>query len=159
MLIQTWGDVFSSSLQGLWSGVIGFIPNLIIAILIFIIGWVVGSVVEKALIQVIGVLKLDKLFASAGAETLMNKAGMKLSVGGFLGGLVKWFIITLFLITSLDVLKLTQVNQFLREVVLNYLPQVIVAALVLIIATVLSDATRKLVAGSAKAAEMLLEYS
>src|SRR3990172_697958 len=152
MLIQTWGQVFSSSLQTLWLGFINFVPNLIVAIVVFIVGWVLGAVVGRALSQVISALKIDKLFQSAGAEEVLNRAGMKLNVGGFIGALVKWFIIVVFLMTSLEVLGLQQVNAFLREVVLSYLPQVIIAALILILATVISDFVRKVVSSAAKAA-------
>lgn len=154
MLIQTWGEVFSTSLQGLWLGFVSFVPNLIIAIIVFIVGWVVGSVVEKALANVIGALKLDRLFQSAGVSDVLAKADIKLSVGGFIGGIVKWFIVIVFLMTSLEVVGLTQVNEFLSEVVLRYLPQVVIAALVLILATVISDAMRRIITGSAKAANV-----
>ena len=151
MLINTWGEVFSGSLQNLWFGFISFVPSLLVAIIIFIVGWVVGSVIGKAVQQLIDVLKINKLFESAGANDLFNRAGMRLNVGGFLGGLVKWFIIVVFLMTSLEILGLTQVNDFLREAVLFYLPKVIIAALVLIIATVIADAMKKIVTGSAMA--------
>lgn len=154
MLIQTWGQVFSSSLQSVWLGFINFVPNLIVAIVVFVIGWVLGSVVGRAIAQVVSALKIDKLFQSAGAEEVLNRAGMKLNVGGFIGWLVKWFIIIVFLMTSLEVLGLEQVNAFLREVVLAYLPQVIIAALILILATVVADFIRKVVSGAAKAAEV-----
>ncbi len=154
MLINTWGEVFTTSLQSLWLGFIGFVPNLIIAIIVFIVGWMIGAVVGKAIAQVIGALKIDKLFEGAGVGEMLSRAGMKLNVGGFIGGLVKWFIVVVFLMTSLEVLHLTQVNDFLREVVLNYLPQVIIAALILIVATVVADSMRKVVIGTAKAANI-----
>ncbi len=154
MLIQTWGEVFSASLQGLWLGFVSFVPNLIVAIIIFIIGWVIGSIVEKALANVIGALKIDRLFHSAGVSDVLAKADMKLSVGGFIGGLVKWFIVVVFLMTSLEIVGLAQVNEFLRDVVLSYLPRVVVAALVLVLATIISDAMRRIVTGSAKAANV-----
>ena len=77
MFIQTWGEVFSASLQGLWLGFINFVPSLILAIIIFIIGWVVGSVVGRALAQVIDAIKIDKLFESIGGTKLFEKAGFK----------------------------------------------------------------------------------
>ena len=83
---------------------------------------------------------------------MLARAGMKLSVGGFLGGLVRWFIVAVFLMTSLEIVGLTQVNDFLRNVVIAYLPQVIIASIILIIATVISDAMKRVVEGSAKAA-------
>lgn len=154
MFIQTWGEVFSASLQNLWLGFISFVPNLIVAIIIFIVGWAVAGIIGKALAQVISALKIDKLFQSAGAEEMLARAGMKLDVGGFIGGLVKWFILAVFLMTSLEIVGLTQVNDFMKEVVLRYLPQVIVAALIMVIAAVISNAIGKVVASSAKAAKM-----
>jgi small-conductance mechanosensitive channel len=123
-------------------------------LILFIIGWVVASVIGKAIAQVLNALKLDKLFESAGASELLNRAGMKLNVGGFIGGVVKWFIIVVFLMASLEIMGLTQVNDFLREAVLFYLPKVIIASLVLVIATVISDTMKKLVQASAQAANV-----
>ncbi|HUC88407.1 MAG TPA: hypothetical protein VMR49_00015 [Candidatus Paceibacterota bacterium] len=152
--IQSWGGVFSESLLNLWYGFMNFVPNLLGAIILFIIGWIIGSVVGKAIKQVISALKIDKLFDSASAKEFMNRSGLKISVGGFLGGIVKWFIIVVFLMASLQIIGLTQVNDFLSEAVLFYLPKVIIAALVLIIAAVIADAMKKLVQTSSKAANI-----
>lgn len=149
--IQTWGGVFSDSLLGLWYGFVSFVPGLLGAIILFLLGWVVGAIVGKAVHQVVEALKIDRLFESAGAKGFMERAGLKLNVGGFIGGVVKWFIIIVFLMASLQIIGLTQVNDFLREAVLYYLPKVIVASLVLVIATVLADGMHKLINASAKA--------
>lgn len=154
LLLQNWGEVFSQSLIGLWYGFINFVPGLLGALVLFIIGWMVGSIIGKAVSQLFTALKIDKLFESAGATEFMNRAGLKLSVSGFLGALTKWFIIVVFLMASLQIIGLTQVNDFLREAVLYYLPKVIIASLVLVIATVLADAMQKLVKASAKAANI-----
>ncbi len=151
MFIQKWGDVFTSSLQGLWVGFVNFVPKLIFAIIIFIIGWAIGAVVSRALAQVINALKVNKLLESIGVKGVLDRAGFKLDVGVFIGEVAKWFIVLVFLMASLDVLNLNQVNLFLREVVLGYLPRVFIAALLLVIATLVSDAIRRLVEGSARA--------
>lgn len=154
MLIQTWGEVFSQSLIGLWYGFISFIPGLLGAIIIFIIGWLVATVLGKAISQLMSAIKVDKIFESAGANDFMTRAGLKLNVSGFIGGLVKWFIIIVFLMASLQIIGLTQVNDFLREAVLYYLPKVVIAALVLVIATVLADAVKKYVKATAQSAKI-----
>ncbi|MBP9852039.1 MAG: hypothetical protein KBC67_02135 [Candidatus Pacebacteria bacterium] len=154
MVLSTWGETFATSLQALWAGFISFVPGLILAIIIFIIGWIIGSVVGKAIMQLFAALKIDKVFESAGAGDVMARAGMRLNVGKFLGDLVKWFIVAVFLMTALNVLQLTEVTTFLRDVVLQYLPRVIVAALVLVMATVISDFMRKFIRGSAKMANV-----
>ncbi len=149
--LQIWGGVFSESLLTLWYGFMSFIPSLLGAIILFILGWVLGAIIGKAVSQIVTALKVDNLFKSAGADTFMERAGLRLNVGKFFGELVKWFIIIVFLMASLQIIGLTQVNDFLREAVLYYLPKVIVASLILVIATVIADAMHKLVNASAKA--------
>jgi len=151
-MLQTWGEVFTTSLQGLWMGFVGFVPGLIAAIILFIIGWVLGSVISKALAQLITALKIDKFFQSIGTEDLLKRADLKLNVGHFIGEIVKWFIVVVFLVASLDILGLQEVNVFLREVVLGYIPKIFIASFVIIIGAVLADFVSKIVSGTAKAA-------
>ena len=154
ILLQNWGEVFSQSLAGLWYGFVNFVPGLLGAIIIFFVGLLVGKVVGKVITQLVSLLKVDRLFESAGANDFMNRAGLKLNASGFIGGVAKWFIIIVFLMASLQIIGLTQVNDFLREAVLYYLPKVIIASLVLVIATVLADAMKKIVRASAQAANI-----
>lgn len=152
MFLTTWADVLNSSLQGLFWGVVQFVPNLIVAVIIFIIGWLVGAGLGRLVAQVISAIKVDQALRAAGVEKVVERAGFTLNAGKFLGELVKWFFIIVFLVASLDVLGLTDVTAFLRGVVLTYIPQVIVAVLILLVAAVLADAADRVVAGSARAA-------
>lgn len=154
MLVQTWGDVLRTSFQEMWRGVAGFVPNLVVAIIIFIAGWVIAVVIGRLIAQVIKSLKIDNLFRSLGTEEALNRAGMRLDVGAFIGALVKWFIIVVFLMAAVNVLGLSEVNGFLRDVVLGYLPNVLAAALILILAAVIANAVQMLVTGTARAAEI-----
>ncbi len=154
MILKTWSEVLTQSFQDLWMGVANFVPNLVVAIIIFIAGWVVGSLLGRVVSQIIKSLKVDNALRSAGSEALLNRAGFRLNAGRFVGGLVKWFVIVVFLVASFDVLGLSQVNDFLQQVVLLYLPQVIVAVLILLVAALIADAMQSVVVGSAKAAEL-----
>jgi small-conductance mechanosensitive channel len=154
MLIQTWSEVLTQSFRDLWLGVIDFVPNLIVALVIFIIGWIIGAILGRVVDQIIRSLKVDNALRGAGLDDAFGRAGFEINSGRFLGGLVKWFVIIVFLVASLDVLGLTQVNTFLQEVVLLYLPQVIVAVLILLVATVIAEVMQRLVIGGAKAAHM-----
>ncbi|MFH1402409.1 MAG: hypothetical protein ABIG87_02160 [Patescibacteria group bacterium] len=151
MILQTWGTVLPQSFQNLWLGVVGFVPNLVVAIIIFIIGWVIGALFGRVVSQIIRSLGIDKILRSSGVEKTLNKAGFRLDSGNFLGALIKWFIIIVFAVASFDVLGLDQVNQFLQQVVLLYLPRVIAAAAILLLAAIIADATEHIVKGSVKA--------
>lgn len=153
MFIQNWGDVFTQSLQSVWYGVAGFVPSLVVAIIIFAIGWVLAALVEKVVESVAKALKIDSALKSAGLEDVVKRAGYTLSSGTFLGVICKWFVIVVFLMASFDVLGLTQVNLFLHSVV-GYLPQVIVAVLILMVSAVIANAMQKVVVASAKAGHL-----
>jgi len=154
MLFETWSDVLTRSFQDLWAGVVAFLPELIVALIIFVIGWLVGALFGRAVAQVIKSLKIDGALKGTGLENALNRSGFRLDVGKFVGALVKWFIIVVFLVASLDVLGLNQVNVFLQQVVLLYLPQVIVAVLILLVSVVIADAMEGVVVGAAKAAHI-----
>ncbi len=154
MLLQTWSQVLTESFQSLWLGVVNFVPNLVVAIIIFILGWIIGAVLGRVVSQFIKALKIDRALESAGVGDILSKAGFRLDSGAFVGALVRWFFIIAFLVASFDVLGLSQVNVFLQQVVLSYLPNVIVAALILLVAAVIADAMQKVVVGSAKAADI-----
>lgn len=154
MVLNDWAIVFTRAFQDMWVGIVNFVPQLIIAVIIFIIGWVLGITLGRVVAQIIRSLKIDNILKGLGTEDVLSRAGFRLDSGAFIGGLVRWFVIIIFLIASIDVLGLSQVNVFLREVVLGYLPNVIVAALILIVAAIIADAIYKLVVGSAKAANV-----
>jgi small-conductance mechanosensitive channel len=154
MVLTTWADVLSQSFQNLFYGLVSFVPNLVVAIVIFIVGWLVGVGVGRVVEQIVNALRVDQALKATGLEKVLMRAGFTLSAGKFLGTLVKWFFIIVFLVASLDVLHLTTVNLFISDVVLGYLPQVIVAVLILLVAAVIAEAVRRVVEGSAKAAQL-----
>lgn len=152
MLLQDSSVVLADSFNNLWSGVITFIPNIVVAIVIFVVGWIIASLIGGVIEQVFKTIKVDGALRKAGLEEAVAKAGLVLDSGKFVGGLVKWFVIVVFLIASFDVLHLTQVNEFLKGVVIDYLPQVIASVLILLVTAVIADAVQKIVASSTKAA-------
>lgn len=154
MVLETWGDVLTASFQDLWRAVLQFVPNLIIALIILILGWAIGALIGRIISQIVKSIKLDAALESAGIGALLRRGNLPLNSGAFLGGLVKWFIIIVFLVAAFDVLNLTQVNIFLQQVVLLYLPQVIVAVLILLVGGVVGDFMAKVVQASAKTARV-----
>jgi len=103
--------------------------------------------------QVVKAIKVDEALRRAGVEDFLNKGGLNLNAGNFLGALVRWFVILVFLVAAFDILHLSQVTLFLKDI-LNYLPQVIVAVLILIAAGYVADAMKKVVLSSAMTADL-----
>src|SRR3989344_835259 len=154
MLLQTWGDVLVASFQQLWTGAASFVPRLVVAIVIFIIGWGIAVSIGKVVAQIIRSIKVDRALQNLGVEAPLARAGFRLDSGSFIGAVVRWFFIIVFLVAAIDVLGLSQVNVFLSDIVLIYLPNVVVAALILVAGALIANATQKVVVGTVKAAHL-----
>ncbi len=154
MLLSSWSDVLTASFQNLWFGVVSFVPNLVVALIILILGWLVGALFGRAIWQVFRSLRVDEALRRAGFENVLRKGGINLDSGAFIGGLVKWFVIVVFLVAAFNVLGLTEVNLFLEQVVIAYLPRVIVAALILLVGGVVGDVAQRVVITAGKSAEI-----
>ncbi len=152
MILQQWADVLQQSFNGLLSGLVAFLPNLVFAIIIFIIGWFIGTLLGRVVMEAIRAIRVDHALKTAGLDEVVNRAGYTLNSGAFLGELVKWFVIIVFLLASLQALGLTQVTLFLQLGLLPFLGKVIVAVLVILVAAVVAEVAQSVVAGAARAA-------
>lgn len=151
MILQTWGDVIIVSLQEVWVSLAAFIPSFIGAILVFLIGWIVAEAMGGIVHQVVRALRLDGLLHRLDLGRVAERAGWKLDSGAFAGWVVKWALVIAFLLAAVNILGLTAVSDFLKDVLL-YIPNVVVAALVLVIAAVVADVVERAVRGSVEAA-------
>jgi hypothetical protein len=152
MIISQSANVLQQSFADLWYAVVQFLPVILAAVIIFVIGWIVGVVLYRVVDQVVKILRVDDALKAAGLNEMARDAGFNLNIGAFLGTLVQWFTVIVFLVAALDVLGLNQVTIFLQQVVLLYLPQVIVAVLILILAAIVAETVKSIVASSARAA-------
>ncbi|MEK7132508.1 MAG: hypothetical protein AAB830_00470 [Patescibacteria group bacterium] len=151
MIVSQSAGVIQSSFTDLWLTVVQYLPSILVAVIVFVLGLVVGAILYRVVVQVIKVLRIDDALKAAGLESVARDAGFNLDIGRFLGTLVKWFVVIVFLVAALDVLGLNRVTIFLQQVVLLYLPQVVVAVLILILAAIVAEVAKKLVASSARA--------
>ncbi len=153
MIYQSWADVIVRSLQNSWAGVIGFLPTLIGALIIFVIGLVVAAVLGTIVEKIFDALKLDSLLGKLGLEPYFTRAGIHLKGARFLGQLVNWFLIIAFLLAASDILGLFALSSFLKDVLL-YIPNVIVAVLIMLAAVVLGNFLRRVVTASVTSARL-----
>lgn len=152
-MINPYGEAIIGSFTSLWPTIVSFGLRLIIALAIFIIGYIVGAFVDKLIQHLFRKINLDTYLRSTGVEEPLRRGGITLNSGAFVGALVNYFIIIVFLLASFTILGLEQVTLFLRQVVIAYLPQVIIAVLILLAAVVIGDVMQKVVraaAGSAR---------
>lgn len=144
-------NVILSSLQTLWLSFVGFLPTLLAALIVFIVGWLIAIALGKLANRVIKIIKLDTLLTRIGLKKALAKAKLKLDSGQFFEELVKWFFIIVFLMAAADILGLYQVTELLKRI-LYYIPNIVVAVVVLLAAVIVANFLQRLVRASVEAA-------
>lgn len=153
MVVQSWADVLVSSFQTIWGGFIGFLPKFLGAIIVFLVGLIIANGLGALVAQLINAIKLDKLLEKVGVGKFFERAGWKLNSGKFFGEIVKWFFIIVFLLAVADILQLYGLTAFLRDILL-YIPNIVIAVLIMLAAVLLGNFLRGLVLGGAKGAKL-----
>ncbi len=151
---NSYSDAVASSLRDLYARFINFLPNFLVAVIILVVGWVVATFVAKLVRQVLHSAKLDEIGDKLGLDEVSARTGMKMSVSGTIAWLVKWFLLVAVFLAAADILNLTQVSEFLNQVLL-YIPSVVAAAAILLVGTMVARFLGNLVRHSVKAAGLL----
>lgn len=134
------GDAIFLSLSNALNGFLAAIPLVIGALIIVVIGWIIAGVLARIVTEVLRRTGVDRLFAEHGSAVYGSRSqGFKPSIVA--GELVKWLVRLVFLVAAANVLGLTQVSLLLNQVLL-WIPNLIVAAIILLVAPLLARFVR-----------------
>jgi hypothetical protein len=134
----------TQALAEVWGNMLVFLPTLLFAIVVFIVGWFIAIGIGALIAQVLTKLKFNKIVNKGNWKSALDKAEITVNPSEFIGGIIKWILVVTFLTWSVEILGSDQFAKFLGGV-LAYLPNVIVAALIFVVTVVLVDIIEKLV--------------
>lgn len=144
------------AMGALWARVAVFIPNLIGAMVLVLLGFVVAKLLDTLLSKVLAKIGLDRLMAGTGLTKMIGRVGIQVSVSTLIGKIVYWFILLVFLVSAAELLGLERVSATL-DVLALYVPKVFGAALVLLAGVLLAQLLNGVVRGAAEGVG--LEYA
>jgi len=145
--VTEWSDAMFTSLAAAMALLFSAIPKIIGFALIVIAGWFVASLIERGLAAVLRRIHFNDLAARAGLADFVHKMGMDTDAAGMLGLVVKWFVRLIALVVAFDALGLPAVSEVLRQLLL-WLPNVVVALVVLVIGGLAARALSNVVRGA-----------
>lgn len=152
--MQTWGGAITQSLIELWVRFVNFLPTLIGSLLILLIGIAIASVLGKVIERIVKALHIDSALDRINVSERLKKLGIDISFSRFVGQLAQWFLVLVFLMAATDVLGLKEVTGFLNSVIM-YLPNIVVATIILTIAFLLGNVVYMIVRSSTRAAGVM----
>ncbi|MBI2626035.1 MAG: hypothetical protein HYW69_00375 [Candidatus Nealsonbacteria bacterium] len=146
-MISTWYSATVGALQNLLQGFFKFVPTLIGAILVFVVGWFIAAAFGKVIAEILKKLRFNQIFEKGVWKEALEKAEFKVDAAGFVGAIVKWVLVIVFLMASVEILGMGEFAGFLKSV-LGYLPNVVVAAFIFVVAVIVADILEKVVRAS-----------
>lgn len=137
-------DIFLASITSFWTQLAGFVPQLMAALVLLFVGWVVAKLVRAGMVKLLRILQFDKLSERSGIEAFLKQGQLEVSLGGLLAGLMYWLIILIVIVTVSNSLGLHIVAELFNRIVL-YIPNIIVAILVLVLGAILARFINRLI--------------
>ena len=140
-------DTFISVFNQLTADFITFIPTFLVALVVFLVGLLVARIARNLIVKLFSALKLSKLTASPTLSKFLKNAEIEKKLENVFGEIVRWLIILVFSITSLNLLGLGTLTQVLSGL-LNYIPSIFAALVIVLAGTLLAGFLEKIVKAS-----------
>jgi len=140
MLAVEW----SQGIEDAWSDVASFVPKLIGAVVVFVIGWFVARFIRRVLETVLQKIRFDDAVDRAGIGAPLERAGFADS-GKLLARIIYYGVMLIVLQLAVDVFGDSEINDALDGMI-AFIPKLFVAIVIVVITGVVANVVRSFVA-------------
>jgi hypothetical protein len=145
--VQSTADAFRASLAGALNTFLSAIPRIIGFVLVLIVGWIISSLLARGVEALLHAVRFNDLARRSGFAGFVQKMGVRDDSAGVIASIVKWFVRLITLVVAFDMLGLPAVSTVLQQLLL-WLPNLVVALVVLVIGGLAANALSTLVRGA-----------
>ena len=145
--VQNTGDAFRASLAGALNTLLSAIPRIIGFAIVLIVGWIISSLFARGVEALLRAVKFNDLARRSGFADFVQKMGVRDDSAGVIASIAKWCVRLITLVVAFDTLGLPAVSSVLNQLLL-WLPNLIVALVVLVIGGLAANALSRLVRGT-----------
>lgn len=153
--VTGWGAVLWGAVAAALAGILGFLPNLLGAVIILLVGWAIAKLLATLTDRGLDAVRFDRWMARAGVDQAIARSGVRLDPSNVVAQLVKWLVVLVTLVVAADALNLPQVTAALSAIV-GYIPNVIASVLILTLGALLASFIGNLIKSTPLAASDLL---
>ena len=145
--VTNWGEALMTSVSAALAMFMGAIPRVIGFLAILVIGWIIAGLLASAVSAILRTVKFNDLAQRSGFTGFVRSMGVNQDASGFLANIAKWFVRLIVLVVAFDALGLPAVSQVLQQLLL-WLPNLVVALVILVLAGLAANALSSLVRGA-----------
>jgi hypothetical protein len=142
-----WSETLRASFAGALAFFMTGIPRVIGFLLILVIGWIISGLLARAVAGLLRVIRFNELAQRAGLTGFVQQMGIRRDASDVMADIVMWFVRLITLIVAFDALDLPAVSQVLQQFLL-WIPNLVVALVILVIAGLAANAVARLVRGA-----------
>jgi Conserved TM helix len=152
-VVTGWADAVVLALSGALNDLVAFLPRLLGALLILLVGWLLAKAVEALVAKGLRAVRFNQVADRAELDQFLDRAGVRLDPASVVGKLAYWFLLLIFVGAAFNAFGLTQVSAVINQI-LAYLPNVVVALVVLLVGALLAQLAANLVRGASGTARV-----
>jgi hypothetical protein len=145
--VGDWGDSLRASLTSALAVFFGAIPRIIAFLVILLIGWFIAGLLAKGTAALLRAINFNDVARRSGFSDFVQSMGVRTDASHAIATVVRWFVRLIALVVAFDALGLPAVSDVLRQLLL-WLPNLVVALVVLVIGGLAAGALSNLVRGA-----------
>ena len=145
--VYDWGQAVMTSTAAALALFLGAIPKILAFLVILLIGWIIASVLAGVVANLLRAVHFNDLARRSGFSDFVHNMGLRTDAAGVLATAVRWFVRLIVLVVAFDALGLPAVSQVLQQLLL-WIPNLIVALMVLVLGGLAAKALHGLVRGA-----------
>jgi len=145
--IHGWGEAVQTSLAAAFAILLSGIPKIIGFLIILVVGWIIAAIAARLVLALLHAIHFNDMAQRAGVAGFVHDMGVQTDSSGVLADITKWFIRLIFLVAAFDALGLPTVSHLLNSLLL-WLPDLVVALVVLVVGGLLANALSRVVRGA-----------
>jgi hypothetical protein len=138
LAVLEWDNLVAEPVRQMLTKILAYLPILLGALAILIVGWVIARAIRGTIDWLLKIVRFDTLADKAGVSEILRKGDLKISAREVVSGIVYWLIIIMVLVMAVDALGLPKASDVLAGL-FAYVPNVIAALLVLVVAMFLAS--------------------
>ena len=146
-IITVWEQSLLSAWGNLSIRFLTFLPVFLGAILVFVVGTLIAGWLSKLIERILRTVKFSDLTKTAGLDAFLKRADISLDTTELISAAIKWFILLVFFVASVNILGLTAITAVLNNLV-GYIPRVVSAALIIAVGVFVANIVEGLVRGA-----------
>jgi hypothetical protein len=153
LAVLEWKNLIVEPVSQMLTRIMAYLPILLGALVILIVGWFVAKAIKRIVDWLLKLIRFDALADKAGISEILKKGNLEISAGEMISRLVYWLIMIMVLVMAVDALGLPKASDVLVGL-FAYVPKVIAALLVLVVAMFLASFVSGIVQTAAGNANM-----